>query len=61
LTAAAESIRVAAAHPTPPQEGGNLDATIRVVHGAEVVADNSDSDERMCADFERWVEARYPN
>ncbi len=59
-TTARESIRAAAAHDGPSRDGASLDATIRVVHGAEVVADNGDSDERMCADFERWVEARYP-
>lgn len=37
-----------------------LDATIRVVHGTEVLADNSDSDEAMCQQFERWVAANYP-
>ena len=57
---AQEGIRAAAAGRTPAADDRSLDATIRVVHGAEVIADNSDSDERMCAEFERWVAARYP-
>ncbi len=60
VTASRESIRAAAARALPSHEHAGLDATIRIVHGAEVVADNSDSDERMCADFGRWVDARYP-
>jgi hypothetical protein len=58
--AARESIRAAAARDTSSQDRGTLAASIRVVHGTEIVADNSESDERMCAEFERWVEARYP-
>jgi oligoendopeptidase F len=38
----------------------NLDATIRIVHGAELIADNSESDETMCQEFERWVGQLYP-
>ncbi len=56
--AARESIR--AASDRRSTDGTTLDATIRVVHGAEVVAANDESDERMCADFEQWIEARYP-
>jgi len=37
-----------------------LDATIRVVHGSELIADNSQSDEAMSDEFERWVATRYP-
>lgn len=55
-----ERIRAAASRDVPADAGGSLEAAIRIVHGTEVLADNSDSDERMCADFERWVEARYP-
>ena len=36
-------------------EGGPLDAHIRVVHGAELIADNSESETRMLADFEAWI------
>ena len=36
-----------------------LDATIRIVHGSEIIADNSQSDEAMSDEFERWVAERY--
>ncbi|MEN3758416.1 M3 family metallopeptidase [Aeromonas veronii] len=39
-------------------EGSPLDAHIRVVHGAELIADNSESETRMLADFEAWVAQR---
>ena len=55
---ARESMRAAAGRPAV--DGTPLDAAIRVVHGAEVVAGNDDSDERMCDDFERWIATRYP-
>ena len=38
----------------------DLDATIRIVHGTELIADNSKSDQTMCLQFERWVGLRYP-
>lgn len=38
----------------------DLDATIRIVHGAELIADNSESDQAMCQQFENWVGQRYP-
>jgi Zn-dependent oligopeptidase len=55
---AEERIRAAEsrAYPDGPVR---LDATIRVVHGAEVIADNSGSEETMSEVFERWVEERY--
>jgi hypothetical protein len=55
---ARESIRAAADRPSA--DGTTLDATIRIVHGAEVVAANDNSDEHMCGDFERWIATRYP-
>lgn len=39
-------------------EGSPLDAHIRVVHGAELIADNNESETRMLADFEAWVAQR---
>ncbi|TNJ10056.1 M3 family metallopeptidase [Aeromonas veronii] len=36
-------------------EGSPLDAHIRVVHGAELIADNRESETRMLADFEAWI------
>jgi len=44
----------------PPAPAPDLNATIRIVHGAELIADNTDSDQAMCQQFERWVEQRYP-
>ncbi|MNJ03252.1 hypothetical protein D3C73_1634980 [compost metagenome] len=35
--------------------GTPLNARIRVVHGAELIADNSESEARMLADFEAWI------
>ncbi|HDO1313081.1 M3 family metallopeptidase [Aeromonas veronii] len=50
---------MAAAQPRPAAgEGSPLDAHIRVVHGAELIADNSESETRMLADFEAWVAQR---
>ena len=40
-------------------EGSPLDAHIRVVHGAELIADNSESETRMLADFEAWIVNHY--
>ncbi|QDQ25522.1 peptidase M3 [Chitinimonas arctica] len=37
-----------------------LDAIIRIVHGDQVLADNSVSETAMCADFEQWVASNYP-
>ena len=45
-------------YPTPPNP--DLDATIRIVHGAEVIADNQESDQAMCDQFESWVGKHYP-
>lgn len=44
----------------PPAPAKDLDATIRIVHGAELIADNSESDQAMCQRFEHWVGERYP-
>lgn len=38
----------------------DLDAHIRVVHGAELIADSSAGEDKMCARFEAWVRERYP-
>ncbi|MGN5002212.1 M3 family metallopeptidase [Aeromonas sp. 82P] len=40
-------------------EGSPLDAHIRVVHGAELIADNRESETRMLADFEAWIVDHY--
>ncbi|MFM5439404.1 M3 family metallopeptidase [Aeromonas enteropelogenes] len=51
---AQECMDVAQQRP-PAGEGMPLDAHIRVVHGAELIADNSKSEARMLADFETWI------
>ncbi|MFN7982176.1 MAG: M3 family metallopeptidase [Vicinamibacterales bacterium] len=38
----------------------SLNASIRVVNGADVLADSSQGDEAMCAAFESWIQANYP-
>ena len=47
----------ALARQQPPVQ--SLAATIRVVHGAETLADNSGSDENMFSDFEQWINKTY--
>ncbi|MEO7107800.1 MAG: M3 family metallopeptidase [Rhodoferax sp.] len=44
----------------PPAPNVDLDATIRIVHGDELIADNRQSDQAMCQQFEQWVGQRYP-
>jgi len=54
--AEAESqIAGAATRDYPADYPASLDATIRIVHGATVVADNSISEEAMCEKFAAWV------
>jgi oligoendopeptidase F len=47
----------AVARPQPPVQ--SLGASIRVVHGAETLAENSESDAVMFADFEQWINRSY--
>jgi hypothetical protein len=56
----AEASILAAESRAYPAGPARLDATIRIVHGAEVIADNSESEEEMSEVFERWVETSYP-
>lgn len=55
-------VRIAAAqtrvYPQSPIQ--SLDATIRVVHGTELLADNQESEAAMCRQFEEWVQQHYP-
>ncbi|MEM0551434.1 MULTISPECIES: M3 family metallopeptidase [Aeromonas] len=51
----AQACMVAAQQRPAAGEGSPLDAHIRVVHGAELIADNSESETRMLADFEAWI------
>jgi hypothetical protein len=53
------TMRAAATRDYPPPAPG-LDAHIRLVHGAELIADNADGDEAMCRRFEHWVAERFP-
>jgi oligoendopeptidase F len=45
---------------TAPAAPPALNASIRIVHGSELIADNTSSDEELCANFETWIEAHYP-
>ena len=49
----------AARRPAPAGEPAPLDATIRIVHGAELIADNRDSDRAMFDRFEAWIGENY--
>jgi len=52
---------MAAAAARPQGEGvAALEAHIRVVHGAELLADSSAGEAAMCERFEAWVGAHYP-
>jgi hypothetical protein len=44
---------------TYPDGAASLDATIRVVHGAALIADSSEGEDRMAERFEEWVGERY--
>lgn len=58
--AEAQALMAAAAARGEPQAPQPLDATIRLVHGAELIADNADGDAAMCERFAAWVAQRYP-
>ena len=57
---AIQAIEAAAARDYPQDYPPRLDATIRVVHGVDLLADNRESEETMCVGFERWVADHYP-
>ena len=57
---AEKSIRAASSRHYPDRGPASLDATIRIVHGTELLADSSEGEGRMCDQFEAWVRARYP-
>jgi oligoendopeptidase F len=57
-----ESILAAADRKNDGREATHtLDAGIRIVHGTELLADSTAGEEAMCAEFERWVAAHYPD
>jgi oligoendopeptidase F len=53
------ALTAAATRDYPTNVPATLDAHIRVVHGAELIADSSDGEDAMCERFERWVRERY--
>lgn len=57
---ARKKMEAAASRSYPPATNAGLDATIRIVHGAALIAGNNESIAAMCEQFERWVAARYP-
>jgi oligoendopeptidase F len=60
-TTACAQMSSAASRTYPQTAQADLDAHIRIVHGAELIADNSESDEAMCRQFEAWVAERFPS
>jgi hypothetical protein len=56
---AEERMRSAANRPPGDRPSASLDAHIRIVHGAEVLADSAAGEEAMCDRFEAWVRANY--
>jgi Zn-dependent oligopeptidase len=58
---AEEAIAAAATRRYSGDVPASLDAHIRVVHGAELLADSHDGEDAMCARFETWVREHYPN
>ncbi|GKV77649.1 peptidase [Pectobacterium carotovorum subsp. carotovorum] len=56
---AEEMMAKAAARPQPAADF-DLSARIRVVDGSHVLADNEQSDEKMCQDFAAFIEREYP-
>ena len=53
------SMAAAAQRPTAAGTTQSLDAVIRIVHGTQVLADNTESDDAMCRDFETWVGTNF--
>jgi hypothetical protein len=54
------AMEAAASRDYPDDYPSSLDAEIRIVHGAELIADSSDGEAAMCDRFEGWIRARYP-
>ncbi len=53
------SMAAAAQRPVAADVTPSLDAVIRIVHGTQVLADNAESDDAMCRNFEAWVGANF--
>ncbi|MEQ9769892.1 M3 family metallopeptidase [Pectobacterium jejuense] len=56
----AEEMMAQAAGRPQPAADFDLSARIRVVDGSRVLADNEQSDEKMCQDFAAFIEREYP-
>ncbi|WP_434998635.1 M3 family metallopeptidase [Pectobacterium brasiliense] len=56
----AEGMMAKAAARSQPAADFDLSARIRVVDGNRVLADNEQSDEKMCQDFAAFIEREYP-
>ncbi|MCX2863889.1 M3 family metallopeptidase [Paucibacter sp. PLA-PC-4] len=56
---AQQAMAAASARGEPAAGLPALDATIRIVHGAELLADSSQGEDAMCERFERWVGEHY--
>ncbi|WP_174869060.1 M3 family metallopeptidase [Pectobacterium polaris] len=56
----AEGMMAQAAGRPQPAADFDLSARIRVVDGSRVLADNEQSDEKMCEDFAAFIEREYP-
>jgi Peptidase family M3 len=54
------SLAAAAIRDYPDDVAPTLDACIRIVDGAELLADSDAGEDAMCAAFEAWVHDRYP-
>ncbi|MCW2483414.1 peptidase M3, partial [Candidatus Symbiopectobacterium sp. NZEC135] len=54
------AIQHAAQHPQPEADA-DLNAHIRIVDGARVLADNRDGDSAMCEAFALFIEREYPH
>ncbi|RQO77500.1 peptidase M3 [Aquitalea sp. FJL05] len=57
---ARQQMAAAASRRYPEPAAADLDARIRLVHGDELIADNSQGDAAMCRQFEHWVATHYP-
>ena len=58
--AAQRKMAASATRSYPKAAMTGLDASIRIVHGDELIADNGQSDHAMCVQFEGWVDLHYP-
>ncbi|WP_233968404.1 M3 family metallopeptidase [Pectobacterium polaris] len=56
----AEEMMAQAVGRPQPAADFDLSARIRVVDGSRVLADNEQSDEKMCQDFSAFIERKYP-